>query len=227
MKNHMVIIGGMGPQASVQLHTLLLSEVGKNKAPDEFPMILHASIPTPDFIASPEAAEGAIGMIQDVCGSIPVESSSVIGLACNTAHLLLDQLTNIPKKQFVSMIEAVADDIELAGHKNVGLLASPFTIQSKLYKNALESRGIHVIEPDRDEIAVLNSVIHDVIANTDPLSLRPKLTQIAQKMQMDGADCILLGCTELPLVGVETILPKIDSLSSLARAMTKRHHARQ
>jgi aspartate racemase len=226
MKNHMIIIGGMGPQASMHLHTLLINNVGKNKSPNEFPLILHASIPSPDFTASADVTEGAIDMIQDICTSIPVNIASVIGIACNTAHLLLDRLTTIPKEHFVSMIESVADDIELAGHKKVGLLASPFTIKSKLYKHVLEARGISVIEPDEVDIVILNSVIHDVIGNNHPITLRPKLTIIAAKLQSNGADCILLGCTELPLVGVETSLPKIDSLSSLARAMTKQHKER-
>jgi aspartate racemase len=226
MKNHMIIIGGMGPQASMHLHTLLINNVGKNKSPDEFPLILHASIPSPDFIASANVTNQAIDMIQDVCASIPISTASVIGIACNTAHLLVNRLTHIPKGQFVSMIESVVDDIESAKHKKVGLLASPFTIKSELYKRALEARGMSVIEPDEADIVILNSVIHDVIGNNDSITLRPKLTKIAAKLQSMGADCILLGCTELPLVGVETSLPKIDSLSSLARAMTKQHQER-
>jgi aspartate racemase len=224
MNNHMIIIGGMGPQASAQLHTLLVENVGTNKSPDEFPLILHVSIPTADFIASPKAADKAAQMIQEVCANLPMATATTVGLACNTAHLLLDRLTTIPKEHFVSMIDV--SDIERAGHKKVGLLASPFTIKSKLYKNALEQRGITVIEPSTADSKVLNAVIHDVIGNQDVIGLRPKLTNIAAKLQANGADCLLLGCTELPLVGVQTTLPTIDSLSSLASAMTRQHQIR-
>jgi aspartate racemase len=223
MKNHMVIIGGMGPQASAHLHSLIIQGVGKGKAPNEFPMIMHASIPTPDFIASPEAADGAIEMIQDVTAHIPMKTASVVGLACNTAHLLLDRLTNIPKNTFVSMIDAVADDIKAAGYKKIGLLASPFTIQSKLYHDALESRGVVVIQPRPGDIQQLSDVIHGVIANVPPASLRNKLSRIADRLAAQGVDAILLGCTELPLVGINSQLPVIDSLSSLSNAMLSRH----
>lgn len=225
MKNHIVIIGGMGPQASAHLHTLIVRDVGKNKAPDEFPYILHASIPSPDFIASPEVADEAIEIIQDLCKSIPVKSASAIGIACNTAHQLLDRLPNLPRENFVSMIEAVASDIEQAGHKKVGLLASPFTIKSRLYHNALEKRGITVMQPDKSGIDALNGIIHDVIGNVSPESLRPQLTKVAHTLESKGVDCILLGCTELPLVGVSSKLPVIDSLSSLSRAMLVKHSA--
>ena len=224
MKNHIVIIGGMGPQASAHLHSLIVNNVGKNKAPNEFPYILHASIPSPDFIATPEAADEAVDIIQDLCRSVPVKSAAAIGIACNTAHLLLDRLPDLPRQHFVSMIEAVADDIASAGYKTVGLLASPFTIQSRLYHNALEKRGVVVVQPNRTGINQLNSIIHDVIGNTPPKVLRDKLTNVAQTLEEQGVDCILLGCTELPLVGIRSKLPTIDSLSSLSKAMLA-HHA--
>ncbi|MDB5167706.1 MAG: aspartate racemase [Candidatus Saccharibacteria bacterium] len=212
----------MGPQASSHLHSLIVVGVGKGKAPDEFPMIIHASIPTPDFIATPEAAVGAVKMIQDVTSNLPMKTASVIGLACNTAHLLLDDLTNIPRKSFVSMIDAVADDIESAGHKKVGLLASPFTIKSELYHKALKARGIAVLQPNTHDIDALSNIIHGVISNHVPLSMRRRLTDIAKRLESQGVDCILLGCTELPLVGIISKLPTIDSLSSLSKAMLKR-----
>lgn len=215
----------MGPQASSHLHSLIVSGVGKGKAPDEFPMIIHASIPTPDFIETPEAAVGATEMIQDVTSNLPMTTASVIGLACNTAHLLLDDLTNIPKNTFVSMIEAVADDIESAGYKKVGLLASPFTIKSKLYHHALEARGVSVVQPNDHDITELSDIIHGVISNIAPKSMRKRLTDISNRLESGEIDCILLGCTELPLVGIDSKLPTIDSLSSLSKAMLKRHES--
>jgi aspartate racemase len=226
MKNHIVILGGMGPQVSIRLHNLLIeTENGLTRRPDEFPTILHLSMAIPDFIESREATKDAVNIIQSACSSVPLESASAIGIACNTAHLLLGNLTNIPRHNFVSMIEVVTDDISSRDLTKVGLLASPVIIKSRLYHDALSRRGIAVIQPAKSDIAVLNTVIHDVIGGVSPGLLRAKLTKIAAKLQSNGVDCILLGCTELPLVGVDTNLPVIDSLSCLAQEMLKKHQS--
>ena len=220
MHNHHVIIGGMGPQASLKLHELLLTlsaEEGE-RGPGDYPAILHASLSVPDFIADQSAEAEAARIINEAAAALPLKSAISVGMACNTAHLLLDRL-EIPRHNFVSMIEAVVDQVKQANATQVGLLASPNTIRSKLYHNALKEAGIVTIEPTEPETEQLDSIIHRVIAGEDTTKLRPLLTQIALRMQNDGADAILLGCTELPLVGVDVSIPAIDSLSALAIGM--------
>ena len=226
MKNHIVIIGGMGPQASLRLHEILINDdVNKDRRPDEFPTILHLSLAIPDFIESQEATDEAVSIINDASTSVPLDLACAVGIACNTAHLLVDRLIKLPKHNFVSMIDAVTQEISNRGLTRVGLLASPVTIQSRLYHNALNRRGIEVIQPAKSDIAILNTVIHDVISGVSPGLLRVKLTKIADKLQSGGADCILLGCTELPLVGIDSNLPVIDSLYCLAQEMLKKHQS--
>lgn len=220
MNNHHVIIGGMGPQASLKLHELLLTLSGgeESRGPSDYPTILHASLSVPDFIADQSAEAGAVQIINDACEALPLNSAASVGMACNTAHLLLDRI-QLPKHNFVSMIDSVVAEIKSGGGKQVGLLASPNTIKSKLYHKALEKEGISVINPSEAEILQLDSIIRRVISGIDTATLRPGLTKIADRMIADGADTILLGCTELPLVGVDVDVPAIDSLSALARTM--------
>lgn len=225
MKDHIVIIGGMGPQASARLHQLIVKGDGAYLPPDEFPMILHASLPVPDFIASDVAEDEAIAMIQGACSRLPLKSAAAIGIACNTAHLLIDRLTNIPKENFVSMIEATARAVAKNGHKKVGLLASPYTIKSKLYHSALLSKGIDVVEPISSDVKQLNTIIHDVVGNVEPSTMRTMLTAIANRLEKQGVDCLLLGCTELPLVGVDSTLPVINSLSCLSKTLLDKHQS--
>ena len=221
MNNKLIILGGMGPQASLKLHEHLIA-MSNASQPDEYPEIIHASIPVPDFISSSDKISLAVDRIQNTCKQLPLENAS-IGMACNTAHLLLDQLTSIPKSQFISMIESVGDDLSATGMTKIGLLASPTTIKSKLYHDEIESRGMTVIQPSEDDLRQLEQIIRDVIGGTPVATLRPKLTAIANKLEQRGAQVILLGCTELPLVGIDSNLVAIDSLSSLAKRMLKKH----
>jgi aspartate racemase len=223
MRNQLLILGGMGPQASLRLHELLLEQSRKfhDGAPDSYPAILHASMQIPDFIASPDMTKQAVQIIRQTCTQLPLDTASAIGLACNTAHLLLNELP-LSRDNFVSMIEAVANDITELGRRSVGLLASPYTIQTKIYENILRSHGHVVILPSEKDIEELNTIIHSVIAGHDPQQLRTRLTAVASTLERFGADTILLGCTELPLVGVRSQLPVVDSLASLAAAMLRK-----
>ncbi len=219
MNNHHVILGGMGPQASIKLHQLLIgADADTERAPDDYPTILHASLSVPDFIADQLAETEAVKIINDACAALPLHSAQSVGIACNTAHRLLDRLS-FPRRNFVSMIEAVVGQLAVLSVKNVGILASPNTIKSGLYRDALDKAGIAVVEPDEPDIEELDTLIHQVIAGHDALALRPRLSAIADHLERRGADAILLGCTELPLIGVDSTLPTIDSLSALASAM--------
>src|SRR5690606_34844494 len=154
------------------------------RAPDDYPTILHASLSVPDFVANKAAEPRAIEVINQACATLPLESARAIGMACNTAHMLLDQLA-IPRHNFVSMIESVTQNIKDLGVKKVGLLASHNTIHSGLYKNALADVDIDTISPSAGDIAALNTLIHEVIAGRDVRQLRPILTEIANKLERE------------------------------------------
>lgn len=220
MKNHHVILGGMGPQASLQLHKLLLEQDREAlRGPEDYPFILHASMPIPDFISDGGRTDDAVRLIQDTCSQLPLDGAASVGIACNTAHLLLDRLTAIPRYNFVSMIDSVVSDVSTQHLKKVGLLATPFTIKNKLYHHALKKADIEVVQPSSEQISELDYIIHRVIAGENALALRERLTLIGNTLIERGADSIVLGCTELPLVGVDCSVPTFDSLSSLARHM--------
>ncbi len=223
MHDQLIILGGMGPQASVRLHEILLEQSRQfhDGTPDAYPAILHASMQIPDFIASKERIQDAVQIIRATCAQLPLSDAAAIGLACNTAHLLLDDLP-LQDENFVSMIDAVVADIVRQRSQRVGLLASPYTIQTKLYENALAEQAIAVVLPSKSDTTTLNDIIHGVIAGENHERLRSQLTAIALRLQKRGADAILLGCTELPLIGVDSSLPVIDSLSSLAAAMLRK-----
>src|SRR5579872_6254418 len=104
MNNQIIILGGMGPQASLKLHELLI--IGSRRfhdgSPESFPAIHHVSIPVPDFIASEAKYRKALALIQRTCAELPLHQASAIGLACNTAHLMVPQLP-LSNSSFVSM----------------------------------------------------------------------------------------------------------------------------
>lgn len=227
MKNTLVILGGMGPQASLRLHKRLLdiSREFHDGAPDSYPAILHVSLQIPDFIESPKMYKRALEKLQGACKDLDLASESAIGLACNTAHLMVPEL-GLPKDKFVSMIDAVVEEVQNTGKVKIGLLASPHTLQSNLFRKRFNSHGLTTIVPSKRDIVALNGIIHDVIRNDTPEQFLEKLSKIGMRLERKGAELLVLGCTELPVVGIRSDLPVVDSIDALARAMLDKQHRR-
>lgn len=228
MNNHLVILGGMGPQASIRLHELLIQKSLQfhNGNPDNFPEILHASMKVPDFINTPTSIQDAITAITCVCDALPLKSAAAIGLACNTAHMLENRLP-LQGVNFVSMIDAVVSEVVKLHIESVCVIGSPNTIRSQLFQSPLENSGMRVILPDDAELAMLDTLIHSVIAGHNGAREKAALAEVANTALMRGADAIVLGCTELPLIGLTTRVPVIDSLSVLANAMLDKMYSEQ
>lgn len=121
-------------------------------------------------------------------------------IACNTAHLLLPALEAECGQKFTSLIEATLCAVKQSGCRAVGLLASPTTIRTKLYQSLLEREGIRVIVPNKAEEKTVETSIRSVIAGNDPTSSKPGLCNIVRHMKLQGAQSVILGCTELSVV---------------------------
>ena len=224
MNNTITIIGGMGPQASLELHRLIIDKsTRKNTESDKFPDILHASIAVRDFISSSKETRQAIDEINNTCSQLPMASSTAIGLACNTAHLLLNDLPALQSDKFVSMIDGVCEVAASMSCSTVGLLATPFTLQSKLYEIPLRQAGLEVLRPNDSKLPEIAEIIRSLIEGERPENLRPRLTVLANELKTRGAEVLILGCTELPIIGIDTNLPVVSSLDVLATKLIEMH----
>lgn len=121
-------------------------------------------------------------------------------LACNTVHLFLPQLEAHLNHKFVSLIDVTMAAIKQSGAEKIGLLASPTTLRSDLYTDPFVQAGIAAILPTKSEQAKLETAIRQVIAGQSPQSLQASLRPICQGMLHEGAQKIVLGCTELSVI---------------------------
>jgi aspartate racemase len=224
MRRPIVIIGGMGPQASVRLHELLLQKSRQHHdgSGDGYPNIVHFSLAVPDFISDPLQRKNARDSLERLMPMIKDLQPSSVLLACNTAHLLITEIPAMRQVPLVSLLETVADRIQQSGATRIGLLASPTTIQTELYESLLAKRGITVIIPSLQEQDVTAAAIREVIAMHDTAVAADNLAGIANGLVARGADAILLGCTELPLLfdASQCAVPVFDCLDIYANSVT-------
>ena len=222
MKQRIIIIGGMGPQASLELHRRMIQQALADGAKDgtDFPHIVHLSLPVPDFIANESRRSEALEIIASM--------DDVIIIACNTAHLLQPDIEQRLNIRITSMVDAAIDYVS-RHYKTIRLLASPTTIRTGLYDKPLKAAGVTVLTPDKDEEQALEVIIRAVISGQTisqaALDKIPITTQYEQANAVNyinnhpSSPPVLLGCTELSCAFAEK--PNtIDPMNILLRYLT-------
>lgn len=222
------IIGGMGPEASQHFYRLLIYYAQKDYGVvknEEFPEIYLASIPVPDFINSDKKQEEALEMLKSRIKQMNELPISFFCIACNTAHLLIDELRKETDKPFVSLLEALPVALLKSKIKKVGLLATPTAIKSGMYQEVLKKKGLEVVVPDDKDQRLLGKIITETIAGRNYEENGVKVQKIARTLLDRGAEGIIEACTEIPLIFPQQhLVPVFDTLDILARAVLERYY---
>lgn len=229
MKNKQKVIGllgGMGPSASVFMHKTLVDLSSRHFGAlegHEFPEIIHNSIPIEDFISDESKKRRALVVLKNRVERLSsLGTIGVFGIACNTAHIFLPELQKITTIPFVSMIEEVAKTVS-SDILVIGLLATPATIRSGIYHKALEEKGKRIVTPNVKEMVVIESIIRKIISGRILKKDGERLVVITNSLKRQGAQGIILGCTELPLVFPDScFLPVFNSVEILAMSLLKK-----
>lgn len=229
MKNTKTIglIGGMGPLASSYFYDLLIKKSERNfgaKNNDDYPRIIIDSLPVLDFISDTKNLDTARGMLIDSIKKMNSFGVSCVAMVCNTAHVLYKDLQKQSATEFVSMIDLTAERAKKLNFKKVGVLASPTTLKSKLYKKALLKRGI--ISIDIDHNSRTERIIREVVAGKINKSQSDYLYKLTNRfIKKYELDAVILGCTELPLVFPKNRFKNvIDCLDILADELLRRYY---
>jgi len=204
MKNNkkIGIIGGVGPQSTDFIYQKIIqfSQTkynAKNNA--DYPRLVIESVPVPDFISNKDNIKEAQEMLIAVTKTLSSSGATKLCIGSNTVHILLDELKKHTDTPFLSMIELVADKCVKNGFKKVGVLGTPVLINSGLYKQELEKKGIEAINPTEKQLLVVENIIRGVISGTENGKHKAEYIEVLNDLFNKGAQTVILGCTELPL----------------------------
>ena len=197
------ILGGVGPQATAYIYQKIMlsaqvSHGAKNNS--DYPDLLIASLPIPDFISNRENLEEAKKMLVNASRDLEKAGCQALTIGSNTVHILLDDLKREVNIPFISMVELVATRCKKLGYKKVALLGTPVLLDSGIYDHVLNDNNIQLIKPNGIQIEICDVVIRSIIAGEKEIPNREQYVDVLSSMFDQGADSIILGCTELPLV---------------------------
>jgi aspartate racemase len=148
--------------------------------------------------------------------------AELLVLCTNTMHKLADRITAAVSIPFVHIADATATAVRAAGLGSVGLLATAYTMEQDFYVGRLRSRhGLEVLVPPEADRRVVHDVIYDELCvGVVRDGSREEYRRIMSALAAQGAEGILLGCTEIDLlVGAgDAPVPVFDTTALHARA---------
>ncbi|MBI3458787.1 amino acid racemase [Candidatus Azambacteria bacterium] len=226
-KKKIGILGGMGPLASANIYLKIVKiaqEMYHAEQDTDFPPIFIYSLPLFGFDET-GFVDPTLVKDQLITGVKKLEDagSNFIIIACNTVHHFYQEMQNLVKIPILSIIEETAKAIKEKGYKVVGLLSSESTNELKIYQKIFNNYSIKVLSLNKHQQNLINQVIIHVMAGTQGYIDKRCIQSIIDNLCEQGAESIVLGCTELPLIfnQDDTNIPLFDSAEIIVKSALK------
>ena len=178
----------------------------KPQIPDRTRFILGKSnkSPVPDMVAVGEA--------------LAEQGAELLAIPCITAHFFQKELEETIGVPIINAIEETVDYLRKHGCRKVGIMATDGTIESGIFQQALEHGGIQVVVPGEAGQGKVMHLIYENVKAGRPLEYS-LFEEVSEELFVQGAQVILLGCTELSLIKKEFVLAPgfLDVMEVLAR----------
>jgi aspartate racemase len=223
MHKRIGILGGMSPESTVAYYEYITRTYTERYGDYGYPEIIIYSVSFQPYVDWPNqerwdlVAQGLARAAQ----KLEAAGADLILIATNTMHLVFDQVQGSVQTPMLSLLDAVAEAILARGLDRVGLLGTRFTMEKAFYQDALAPHGITVLVPDAADREYVNAVIYDeLVAGQIRDQSRAGFAAIVRRLAERGAEGVILGCTEIPLlIGEADVgLPLFDTTTIHAEA---------
>ncbi len=145
--------------------------------------------------------EGLAVIMKASAKSIEAAGGDCILIGANTMHNIAEEIQSAVSIPVIHIADAVAEAIKTKQLKRVALLGTKYTMQLPFYKNKLAGHGIDVIIPAEADIAFINDSIYKEFGKGIFLPERKQqYLQIIDTLIKQGAEGVILGCTEIPIL---------------------------
>jgi len=203
MHKRIGILGGMSPESTVEYYQHITRTYTERYGDYGYPEVLIYSVSFQPYVDWPNedrwdlVAQG----LSDAARRLEAAGADLIVIATNTMHIVFDQVQDSVSVPMLSLLDAVASAILEMGITNVGLLGTRFTMEKPFYRDALKAHGIQVLVPEEADRQYVNHVIYDELVAGQILDAsRAGYVKVVQKLADQGAEGVILGCTEIPLL---------------------------
>jgi len=193
----------MGPEATLDFFREIIELTPARKDQDHVPVLIYSNPRIPDRASAIlYGAEDPLPDLLEAALFLERGGAGLIAIPCNTAHYYLDRLRAALRIPVLNMIEEACRTLksEYPGARTAGLLATTGTVKMRIYEATLENEGVEVITPPDAEQELVQAAIERIKAGAPRDEVRPILKIACGNLMSRGADLVILGCTEIPLV---------------------------
>lgn len=214
------IIGGLGPMATAYLLQLIIEMTDAKTDQEHLDVVVFDRPSTPDRTAYllDNSKPSPLPSMQNTAKTLEKLGAGVLCAPCVTSHAFYPQLSGSVGVPFLNMVSETAAELQSAGCKKVGIMATTGTVRTGLFQTALEKVGITPVAPSEPTQQLVMSVIYDEIKAGKPADPQ-KFRAISDELTAAGCESIILGCTELSLIKKDAGLSTgyLDALEVLAK----------
>jgi aspartate racemase len=165
--------------------------------------------------------EGVYRFVLDAAIKLKNAKADCLMLCANTMHQYVDRLIQEVKLPIIHTADATALEIKRLGLSTIGLLGTKFTMEMDFYKKRLGDAGIKSLVPEKSErLFIHNTIMDELLKEIFKPESKKRFLDIINDLEQKGAQGIVLGCTEIPLLlkQEDTSLPVFNTLKIHAKA---------
>jgi aspartate racemase len=197
------VIGGLTWLSSVEYYKMINQMVNEKLGGVEAAKLILYSVNFAEIKTLTEANDwaGISVMICDAAKKLETAGAEIILIGANTMHKIADDVIAAVDVPVIHIAEVVADEISKLGFRKVALLGTKYTMQLDFYKTKLKHKGIETILPGQADMEYINNAIYNEMGKGSFLpETKARFIEIINKLSNAGAEGIILGCTEIPIL---------------------------
>jgi len=211
------LIGGMSWESTADYYRIINKLVSEQLGGLHSARLLVHSVdfaPVEELQAAGDWARCA-EMLGEIGRRLAAAGADLLLICTNTMHIVADKVQAAAGVPLIHIADATGKAVKAAGLARVGLLGTRFTMEQEFYRERLAaSSGAQVITPPEADREVVHRIIYDELCRGEVRDeSRRACAEIVERLAEQGAECVVLGCTELPMIvrPEDTPLPLFDT----------------
>ena len=198
------IIGGLGPEATVDYYKEIINAFKNEKGDFNYPDIIIYSVNLSELVSLMKEKKytQVTSYLSEKIESLKLAGAEFAAISANTPHLVFDQLKVKSGIPLISIVEATCEECIKKGLKRTGLIGTGFTMNASFFPDVFNRHGLEVVMPEKEDKELIDyKVFSEIELGIFKDDTRRFLIGIIEKMVREQhIDSMILGCTEFPLI---------------------------
>ncbi|RBW56470.1 aspartate/glutamate racemase family protein [Tenacibaculum sp. E3R01] len=197
------LIGGITPQSTIMYYQVLNNLASKEYGDKHSAKVIINSVDFGEISKLQSEGKWDVldGIMANAAKSLENAGATSILICANTMHLTIEAIRKVVQIPVIHIAEATGEQILEKKISKVALLGTKYTMEKTFYIDVLKSMGIEVIIPEKVDREIVHTIIYDELSKgVLKATSKEAYITIINKLENKGAEGIILGCTEIPLL---------------------------